>query len=406
MLISRALVASSLLAVSVFAQTGWPQWGGPSRDFQAADTKIADKWPETGPKVIWKRELGPGYSSIIVGDGVLYTMYRDDENEAVVALDAASGATKWKHDYPAPVGEKFEASFGKGPNATPLLVGERLITAGVNGVLNCLDAKSGKVQWAVNLATEYDATFLQFGYSASPVLHKDTVIVPIGSKSGSVAALGLADGKPKWTAATFDNSYSSPILVKVGKRTVATLVMPKQIIGIDADDGTMLFEHEYKNQWDCHCTTPVDCGDGRVFYPSFGAGILLQLTAAGDKVEAKELWNTKVLGAGQTDVLRIGEHLYGASGSGKAGFFACISLKTGEQAWRERLPMAMAVGLGKRMLLLAEDGELRLVNVSPEKLDTVSQVTLLEPKAWTPPTVVDGRAYLRDQKQVMALDLR
>lgn len=402
----RVFLASALLAGSVFAQAGWPQWGGPTRNFQAAEAKIADKWPESGPKVLWKRELGPGYSSIVAGDGVLYTMYRDGENEVVVALDAATGETKWKHSYPAPLPEKFDANFGKGPNATPLLAGDRLLTVGVNGVLNCLDAKSGKVQWAVNLTTEYQATFLQFGYSASPALYKDTVIVPVGSNVGSLAALSLADGKPKWTAGAYETSYSTPILVQVGKRTVATAVMPKQILAVDAEDGTVLFEYEYKNQWDTHCTTPLDCGDGRVFYPSFGSGILLQLSEAGEKIDAKELWNTKVLGAGQTDVLRVGDHLYGASGSGKAGFFACISLKTGEQAWRERMPMAMAVGIGKHMLLLGEDGEFRLVNASPEKLEIVSHAAVLEAKAWTPPTVIDGRAYLRDQKHVVALDLR
>ncbi len=406
---ARTIFLISLLAAPAALAADWTQWGGPNRDFKSPEKGLITTWGAAGPRVLWKRDLGEGYSAVIAADKRLYTLYRSGDDEHVVALDAESGKTVWEHKYSAPLqaadGAKYETGFGRGPNATPLLAGDRLITVGFTGKLFCLNAADGKVVWSHDLLADFGATFLQFGYSASPLLYKDSLILPIGAKGRSIIALGLADGKERWSSGDFENSYSTPILVNVGPEKHLTMVMTKQIIGVNAENGKLAWAHPYLNQWDTHCTTPVDCGEGRVFYPSFNGGILIEVAYSPAGTETKELWKTKKIGVGQSNVVCVGDYLYGASGSERASFFAAVSLKDGNEAWRERLPMANVVYADGRLFALDEGGALNLLKATPEKFEVTAKAPLLERKAWTVPTLADGRLYIRDQKQIAAISL-
>lgn len=403
----NAIVPILLLAAVVsFANAGdWPQWGGPTRDFASPNAKIIDKWPDAGPKTLWKRDLGAGYSSIVAANGTLYTMYRTGDDENVIALEADTGKTKWTHTYAAPIPSDAETGFGKGPNATPLIAGERVVTLSFDGRVHCLDRNTGKVLWTTHLVKDQGGRFVQFGFASSPLLHRDMVILPVGAKGKALAAFTLADDKIRWSSGGFENSYSSPIIVDVGGKKQITLVSTKDILGFDADTGEELWSHAYKNQWDCHCTTPVDCGDGRVFYPSFEGGILLKLAAGKDGTEVKELWTTRKIGTGQNTVVRAGDYLYGAGGSDRASFLCCARLDNGEVAWRERVPQCNTIVAGGKLILLDENGTLRIAPAAHEKYAPACEASILEAKAWTTPTLVDGRLYLRDQKSIMAADV-
>ena len=174
-LLSCAGIAALLAPVaSLSAQ--WPQWGGPNRDFDIETRGLADSWPEEGPPRLWYRPLGEGYSSIVVDDGRLYTMYRVDENEFSIALNAESGETIWEYRNPSPFTEHMTLN-GPGPHATPLVAGNRLYTIGTNAVLHCFDKKNGTVLWKHDLITEFGAPAHEYGYPCSPIAYKNTVIV-------------------------------------------------------------------------------------------------------------------------------------------------------------------------------------------------------------------------------------
>jgi len=141
-------LAALLLFGPVWSQapTGgipWLQWGGPHRNFQT-EAKLPHKWPPAGPKIVWRRALGEGYSSILVENNVLYTMYRNAGTEFVIAADAGTGKTIWEYSYSAPF-RNDAAEFGNGPHATPAIAGDRLFTTGSSGKLHALDKKTGKV---------------------------------------------------------------------------------------------------------------------------------------------------------------------------------------------------------------------------------------------------------------------
>ncbi|MBK5292644.1 MAG: PQQ-binding-like beta-propeller repeat protein [Acidobacteriia bacterium] len=165
---------------------------------------IKPTWPAAGPKVIWKRPLGEGYSSPSVEGGALYTMYGRPGQEIVTALEAGTGKTLWEQAAPMTFRSDAAGDMGNGPYATPLLAGDRLFTAGVSGRLQCLDKKTGKVLWTEMLWMGHGGTRLMYGYASSPIAFRDTVIVPVGAKllavvdpGGWARTSGAGDGRPR-----------------------------------------------------------------------------------------------------------------------------------------------------------------------------------------------------------------
>src|SRR5882762_7008791 len=212
-----------MAAAPAFAQTGkpsagtpWTQWGGPNRNFQTDATGLKDQWPAGGPKVIWKRPLGEGYSSTAVENNVLYTMYGKPREEIVLAADASTGKTLWELPNPMTFNSDAAQDMGNGPYSTPLIVGDRLFTTGVAGRLQCLDKKTGKPLWTQQLWQDHKGTRVMYGYASSPIAFRDTVIVPVGGPGRAVMAFKQADGSVAWAKNDFGNAYSSPVLINVG----------------------------------------------------------------------------------------------------------------------------------------------------------------------------------------------
>ena len=198
----------------------WAQWGGPTGDFKAETSGLADKWPEGGPKQLWSRDLGDGYSCIVHDGERLYTMYRpvDEEknktDELIVALDPATGKTIWELEYDAPFVEGTDTSFGRGPHSTPLIVGDRLFAIGAMVKLHCLDKNTGKVIWERDLRKDFNASHMMYGYGASALAYKDTIILPIGGEGQGVVALKQSDGTVAWKNQDFGPTHASLGVVK------------------------------------------------------------------------------------------------------------------------------------------------------------------------------------------------
>lgn len=398
-----AFVAGLFLTGTARAQ--WPQRGGPNQDFTTTDASgLADSWPEQGPKRIWTRELGVGYSGIIVDAGRLYTMARDGDNESVVCIDAGSGKTIWEQSYSAKPHEKHQMQFTAGPRATPLLADGRLYTIGVAGHMNCLDPNTGKIHWSHNLWTEFDATILQHGYSSSPIAYKDMVIVLVGGEGHSIVAFKTSDGSLAWKDHDYDNGYSTPKIINVDGEDQLVTFMQGNIVGLDPNNGALKWSVEQKG---ANVSMPVWGDDNTLFYSSLQAGAKgIKLTRNGDKTKVEEIWKSRKVQLYHVNTVAVGDWVYGTTGSRAPHFLAAINRKTGKLAWRER-------GFGKtnivygdgKMILLDESGELTLASVSPEGFHIHSQVQMLESVAWTVPTLVGKTLYLRDKKTIMALDL-
>lgn len=403
----RAITASIfVVALCGSVQAQWPQWGGPNRDFIADATGLAESWPESGPKELWKRDLGEGYSSVLVDGGRLYTMYRsaDDAKEVVIALDAGSGDTLWEYKYDAAPAEGHADQFGRGPRSTPLIVGDRIYTIGVSGKMHCLNKHDGKPYWSKGLWDEFGGNILQHGYSSSPIAYKGTVIVLAGGEGASLIAFDKTSGSVVWKSQDIKNGYSTPILIEFEGSPQLVTFMREVVIGVNPDNGSLEWTYDFDGT---NMAQPIwDADENTLFVSALRVGTrALKMTRQDGKIVLKEVWKTRKVQFYHVNPIAVGDYVYGSSGGGPC-FLAAINRKTGKVAWRKRgFAMATAVMADGKFIILDEDGQLAIIRATPDSFEVLSQVSLLDEVAWTVPTVVGKKLYLRDKKTIRALDL-
>jgi outer membrane protein assembly factor BamB len=386
----------------------WAQWGGPQRNFKSETKGLATTWPATGPRRLWQRELGEGYSAIAVESGMLFTMYRKGENEIVIALDAATGKTIWEFSYAAPFSTGYDMSNGPGPHATPLVSGNYVFTSGATGKLHCLDKKSGKLVWTHDLLTEFDGTLRVNGYSCSPIVYKNNLVMMVGGPSSSLVAFNRKDGSVAWKKHAFKNSTSSPIVISVDGQDQLVAFMYSEIVGVDPNDGNLLWTHPHRAEFGLNTSTPVWGPDNLLFMSSgYGGGSrVLKLSRAGNKTIVEELWANRLMRIHFTNAIRVGDVIYASSGDFGPAPFTAVDIKTGNVLWRHRsFPRASFLFADGRFIILDEDGHLLIANATTEGLVVTAKVELLGSQSWTVPSLSGTRLYLRDRKNIIAVEL-
>lgn len=401
---------------------GWPQWGGPDRDFKVEVTGLAESWPAGGPPRLWRRSLGEGHSSIVFRDGRLYTMYRPRPvdlppekwagEEVVIALDSGSGETLWEYRYPS---EPLDFQFGAGPHSTPLVEGGRLFTAGTNKQIHAFDAETGELLWNHDLVEEYGAPprlirpAVKAGYACSPLAYDGTVIVTAGGDGQSVMAFDQADGSLVWSSGDFFIAPSSPILVDVDGQEQLVVVGGRTVNGLDPRTGEILWSHPHDTEGDMNNTTPV-WGDDNLLYVSSaydGGSRALRLARRAGDTEVTELWFSREMQVMFGSTVRVDDTIYGSSGGFGPTFLTALDLAGGELLWRQRgFGRASLVHTGgDRVIVLDEDGDLALTRMSREGMEVLARAQVLETTSWTAPTVVGTTLYLRDRAVIQALAL-
>lgn len=406
-----ALVALLLLMTTVPAlaqSSDWAQWGGPQRNFKSEAKGLAATWPVTGPRRLWQRELGEGYSAIAVEHGMLFTMYRKGENEVVIALDAATGNNVWEYSYAAPFSPEYDMSNGPGPHATPLVTSNFVFSSGATGKLHCLDKKSGKVLWSHDLINEFHGTLRVNGYSCSPIAYKDKIVMMVGGPASSLVAFNQKDGSVVWKKHDFRNSTSSPIVINVDGQDQLVAFMYSEVVGVDPNNGNLLWSHPHPVDHGLNTSTPVWGSDNLLFISSGydGGSRVIKLNRSGDKTTVEELWAHRLMRVHFTDAIRVGDVVYGSSGDFGPAPFTAIEVKTGKVLWRNRsFPRASFLLADGRFIILDEDGQLLLATATPEGLTVTSKVAVLTSQSWTVPSLAGTRLYLRDRKNIMALEL-
>ena len=403
----------------------WPQFGGPERDFKAVPAgRIAASWPASGPRELWSRSLGEGYSAI-AGDGAaLFTMYRPVKGlvttlvervwspatapEAVIAIDAASGRTLWEHSYDAPIVRGMNVEYGPGPHATPLVVGDTVLAVGSTGRMHALDRKTGRVLWARDLYGELKGTVQDRGYSCSPLAHGGNVIVTVGGPGQALVAFDRKTGAVAWKNGNVAPSPSSPRLIRVDGQEQLVLFHAGGVAGFDPVTGATLWNHPHATEWGLNISMP-SWGDDDVMVISSaynGGSRGLRLAQAGGRTTVTELWASNRLRVHFGSMVRMGGRVYASSGDFGPAFVTATDVRTGARVWEERgFARANLVGIGEKLLLLDEEGVLALVTPGPSGLTVHAKADVLSGRAWTAPTVVGARVYLRDRAVIKALDL-
>ena len=425
LLAALSLVASlGLVSLGLYAQEGsaeWRQWGGPNGNFIVEASGLADSWPEDGPPVIWSRPLGAGHSSIIVGDGRLFTMYRVaygeggeapwDLNETVIAMDAERGETLWEYSYPSMVQDFGQ---GAGPHATPLLVGDRLFTSGTNKELHALDAATGELLWSHDLVEDFGAppllirSMIKPGYGCSPFAYADMIICQVGGPGQSVMAFRQSDGSVVWTSGDFLVSHASAGVIGVDGQEQLVIFAGQAVHGLDPDTGEILWAHAHDAGNDFNFQIPL-WGDNHVLFLSSGyiAGSrAIRLTRQGGKTDVEQLWYDPRLRFTFLNPIRIGDFVYGTSGQSATGIMTATHVASGETAWRERgFSRATMIHADGKVFILEEDGDLTLATFSPSGMTVLAQAGVFDTRAWTVPTLVGTTLYARDREKIVTLDV-
>jgi outer membrane protein assembly factor BamB len=411
------LTALAVVPATTLGQTtpSWTQWGGAGRDFMSDSKGLASSWPASGPKKLWSRNLGDGHSSVLVENGRLYTMYRRitqqpsaSHEEVVAALDAASGKTIWEFKYPAPPnGIQFDQGFG--PHSTPLIVGNRLFAASSRSELFALDKTTGKRIWSHDFVKEFNAPLTGRGYSGSPLLYNNTIIMTMGGPNQAVAAFDQASGKLLWKNGYFVWAPASPILIDVDKQPQLVVFGGDVVAGMDPANGRELWRHPHKTDWGLNISTPVWVADQHLLLVSSAYGVgtrALEVRQSGGKTTVTEKWHSQRMRIHIGTIIRLGDHAYASSGDFGPAFISAIDLKNGNVTWQDRsFARAQLLYADGKVIVLDEDGALGLATLSPQGLKVLAKATVLKHLAWTPPTLVGTTLYVRDRQTISAFDL-
>jgi outer membrane protein assembly factor BamB len=412
-----SLIASSCALLSWGARPpatdteAWPQWGGPNRNFVVGARPLAEAWAPDGPRRRWRKPIGAGYSSIVTDGRTLYTLARDGGDDVVLALEAATGEPIWQSRYAAPFDETCSEPLGPVPRAAPLMVdagGPRLIATSAGGLMTSFDRKTGARQWQVNLVAD-TSEVRACGYSASPVAFEDLVITTAGGKGRGVIAVRAATGDVAWTSQDFQNGYSSPLLIALDGRPEVVVFTYGEISGLDPRTGALEWTVPHPSDQGVNVATPIWGTDNLLFASSaYGGGsrVLRLSRGSGGKVAAEEVWANRRVRIHFGNAVRFGNRLYASNGDFGAAPFAAIDIATGDMVWRDRsVARSTVVGAGDRLLILDEDGTLALARPSDAGLTILAKAAVLSGRSWTAPTLSGSTLYLRNNTEIVALDL-
>jgi outer membrane protein assembly factor BamB len=377
----------------------WPGFRGPARDGVIRGVSIETDWSQKPPHELWRKPIGPGWSSFAVAGNRLYTQEQRGEEEIVACYDASTGEPVWMHKDAV---RFYESNGGPGPRGTPTVHDGRVYAFGATGILNALRASDGALVWSRNAATDAEVKVPGWGFASSPLVVDDVVIVAV---SGRLVAYD-ASGELRWIGPKGGGSYSSPHRLMIDGVDQVVLQNSDGISSFAPGDGSLLWRHEWPG---FRIVQPILISGGDLLVSSSDASggiatrrIAVALGDGGWKVE--ERWTSRGLKPFFNDGVVHEGHAYGFDGS----ILSCIDLADGKRKWKGgrygdgQLVLLRDQGL---LLVLSEEGELALVAASPDKFTEVARFPAIEGKTWNHPVMVGHVLLVRNGEQMAAFRL-
>jgi outer membrane protein assembly factor BamB len=404
-------LASLFLSVSsaLAASGDWPQWRGSNRDGRSTETGLMQSWPTEGPPLVWKAtDLGAGYSGVSLVGRRIFTMGDIGEESHVLALDRAQGKKLWG----TRVGRAGGGGGYPGPRCTPTVDGSRVFALNQHGDLICVEAADGREVWRKNLARDLGGRMMSgWGYSESPLVDGDHVVITPGGSRGTIAALDKKTGAPVWQSKEFTDAaaYSSLVIAEFGGVRQYVQITDASVAGVRASDGHLLWRARRRGQT-AVIPTPI-IHDNHVYVTSgYGIGCnLFKISATGGAFKAEEVYANKTMINHHGGVILLGEHLYGYS-DGKG--WVCQDFKSGEEVWSDKSLGKGAIAYADGRFYLRSEGgpgTLVLIEASPKgyvEKGRFNQPDRSKRNSWPHPVIADGKLYLRDQNVLLCFDVK
>ena len=384
-------------APSVISAAVWPGFRGPARDGVVRGVTIATDWTASPPGELWRRPIGPGWSSFAVAGDLIYTQEQRGDDELVSAYTLTTGKPVWRHHDKA---RFWEANGGAGPRATPTLSGGRVYTLGATGLLNALDAATGAKIWSQNAAADTGAKLPDWGFSGSPLVVDDLVVV---ATSGVLAAYDAATGTRRWIGPQAGAGYTSPQLATIGGVKQILLMSGSGLASVSPADGKALWHHEWSG---FPIVQPSVVGDDAILIAaneSSGTRRLAVTQGAGGWT-AEERWTTNGLKPWFNDFVVHKGYAYGFDGT----ILACIDLADGTRKWKGgRYGGGQLVLLPDQdaLLVLSEHGGLALVSATTDGYREIARAPAIEGKTWNHPVLAGNVLLVRNGEEMAAFRL-
>jgi outer membrane protein assembly factor BamB len=376
----------------------WPQWRGPNRDDKVPGFTPPKTWPQEFHQK-WKVSVGQADATPALAGGKLYVFARQDDNEVIQCLDAATGKAIWSNKYEAMAAEGPAAKH-PGPRSSPTVAEGKVITLGVRGTLSCLEAADGKLVWRKNDIKGWP----KFYTSMSPLVLNGLCVAQLGSSAnGALVAYDLSTGAEKWKWSGDGPAYASPVVMSLGDTKLIVAQTDKRMVAVNAADGKLAWETPFapSDMRGNNADTPIIDGQ-TILYTGSGRGtVAVQLEKQGDTFTAKQLWaNTELSPRFCTPVLKDGL-LYGLSD--KAGFY-CINAKTGQTAWSEptsRGGFGSILDAGSALIALTPKSHLIVFQPSDKAYTEVASIKVADSDTYAQPVLAGDRLYIEDQDSVI-----
>jgi outer membrane protein assembly factor BamB len=378
----------------------WPGFRGSRRDGIVRGVRIVTDWSGSPPVQIWRRPIGPGWSSFAVRGDFCYTQEQRGEEELVACYKVSTGEPVWRHRDAV---RFYESNGGAGPRATPTLSNDRLYTFGATGILNALNAANGAVVWSRNVAAETNTKTPGWGFASSPLIIGNEVIV---AADATLVAYDLATGHQRWVGPAHRGSYSSPHRTRIDGVDQILLLGGEGAISVAPSDGKVLWEHSWPGG---AITQPALIANGDVLINtiSMAGGIgtrRLSVSHDANGWNVEERWTSNGLKPYFNDLVLHKGHAYGFDGN----ILACINLEDGKRKWKGgRYGNGQLVLLPDQdlLLVLSEEGELALVGATPDQFNELARVPAIEGKTWNHPVLVGDVLLVRNGQEMAAFRL-
>jgi outer membrane protein assembly factor BamB len=392
--------APAPVAAASARAAAWPGFRGPDRNGVLRGVQIDSDWAKSPPGELWRRRIGPGWSSFAVDGDLFYTQEQRGDDEIVACYRVSTGEPVWRHRDAV---RFYESNAGPGPRGTPTLHDGRVYALGATGVLNALDARTGAVIWSRNAASETKVEFPLWGISSSPLVIDDVVIV---ATAGTLAGYDLATGAPRWIGPQHAFSYSSPHLVTIDGVPQIVLLSSPGVVSISPSDGELLWEHTTEGGG---IVQPAVTPDGDILISGLagtgGAGVRrLTVTHGSEGWTVRERWASNGLKPYFNDYVVHEGHAFGFDGS----ILASIDLADGTRKWKGgRYGAGQLILLADQdvLLVLAEEGGLALVSATPDKFTEIARAPAIEGKTWNHPVLVGDTLLVRNGEEMAAFRL-
>ena len=423
-------------STNLFAQQDWPHWMGPDRTNTWSATNLIESFPEDGPKVLWRTPISLGYSGAAVAQGkVVITDFVTDSNvkianferrkfngtERILCLDESSGEILWKHEHEV----LYTISYPSGPRCTPVIEEDRVYTLGSEGHLFCFNLKDGTIVWQKELKNEYKCESALWGYAAHPLIDGDKLITLAGGDGSHIVALNKNTGEEIWTSLTaVEQGYSPPTIIEAGGTRQLITCRPDAVSSLDPESGEEYWSIPYSADSNSIIMSPLKVGDYLYVGGYSKKSILIQLDAM--KPAATEVWRNK--GRAAISAVNVQPYLDAENqiiyGMDQTGDMRALKIPEGDLLWATSEPSSkrrtgngtvfiVRQGDSDRYWLFNDYGFLIIAKITAEGYEEIDRAKVIEPSnkafgrdvVWSMPAFANGHAYIRNDNEIICLDL-